>query len=529
PPLSIANKLLAEVPNGAEPEALARAARAAVLKFWRVEIAAPVKDRCANLLATGVAPVWDEQIETFVEFSATWAPLDDYETARRSAERAIAARKNLRDFAQWRQFRGGVPKSSLDGARETILRPGAERPAAMASKYRIGTGEQLDAVGLVKRAGGEPEQFVPIVNVALASWTAQASGIAPREFAKLQVACSDLQLARVSRSDLPCGGVFPFDASVLVRSRWRTVFDEQKLSGDAKSWGHDHVDPLLAKLSDPYPYVACLVADGDHMGRAIDTLTSAQAHRALSNELSGFASHAREVVEQSHRGVLVYSGGDDVLAFLPLPEALDCANDLRSAFVQAMAACGDFPTEQRPTLSVGIGVGHFMESMGDLLALGRDAEAIAKNGKGFGHDRNALAIVVDKRSGGAREWRSGWDEWGGDPVARLREDARLIDVGSLSTGKIYEIARVLARLPKPTSLPVSGWEVVLVREVHRSLSRIRGDAAIDPNQVGLALKSTGGYAALHAAVSSWVDRMLIARIFAAAEPRARAGKGEAVA
>ncbi len=33
-----------------------------------------------------------------------------------------------------------------------------------------------------------------------------------------------------------------------------------------------------------------------------------------------------------HHGALVYSGGDDVLAFLPLDTALDCAGALRASF-----------------------------------------------------------------------------------------------------------------------------------------------------------------------------------------------------
>src|SRR5690606_23681928 len=142
---------------------------------------------------------------------------------------------------------------------------------------------------------------------------------------------------------------------VLIASRWRSVFEEQGLDGDPQSWGQQHVQPLLDKLSTPYPYVACLVADGDRMGKAIDRLGSAAEHRAFSEALAGFASQARKVIERDHRGALIYAGGDDVLAFLPLPEALSCAEELRRGFTAVMdSACTSIAAEERPTLSVGL-------------------------------------------------------------------------------------------------------------------------------------------------------------------------------
>ncbi len=395
PPLNVANKLLAEVPSGVDPRELARDVREAMKRYWREEIAAPVKAKCAGLLADGIDGVWTEQIDTVVEFAASWAPLGDYADARHHIERAIAARKMLRDFVPWTQGRGSVPKSSLDGARETVLKPARARQATLVRRYRIADGEQLDAVGLVKRAGGEPDQFVPVVNVALASWVDLASRVASAELGRLRDACGATAVSRVARTDLPYVAQFPFDASVLLPSRWGSVFEEQGLDGNAESWGRQHVQPILEKVSEPYPYVACLVADGDHMGRAIDRLGSAREHRAFSEALSQFAGEARTVVERDHRGALVYAGGDDVLAFLSLPDALSCAEDLRIRFIDAMAsACHSLPAGQRPTLSVGVGVGHVMESMGDLLALGRGAEREAKRAADVARGVSGVQKVV---------------------------------------------------------------------------------------------------------------------------------------
>lgn len=518
PPLNIANKLLAEVPSGVEPERLARETQEAVMRFWRNEVAAPVKAECAGVLANGIDAVWEEQVDTFIEFSTAWAPLGDHAGARRLVEQAVAARKNLRDFSPWTKQRGNVPKSSLDGARETVLAPPERRKVDLVRKYRIADGEQLDAVGLVKRASGEPEQFVPLVNVALASWLDLASVEASADLEALKTACREVGLSRVARPDLPCANPFPFDASVLLPSRWKSVFEEQGLEGDPASWGQRNVSPLLGALSEPYPYVACLVADGDRMGRAIDRLGSADEHRAFSRGLSGFAGQARTIVEQEHRGALIYAGGDDALAFLPLPEALACAEVLRCRFSEVMASALDgISAAERPTLSIGLGVGHVMESMGDLLELGRKAERLAKR------DRNALGVVVDKRSGGRRAWSVRWDT---NPAARLREDAELLEE-RLPSRKVYEVARTLARLPEPAAGGgESSWARLLALEVRRSLSRV-GEGRVNPSDAGLFLDEGTGYAALHGRVRAWVDRMLIARTFDEAAPRVRRRGAEA--
>src|SRR5690606_36232723 len=95
PPQNIANKLLAEVPKGADPQRLAKAARKAVADHWRNEVAAPVRTKCAGLLAQNIDAVWNEQIDSFLEFAASWLPLGNYAETRRQLEQAIAGRKLL--------------------------------------------------------------------------------------------------------------------------------------------------------------------------------------------------------------------------------------------------------------------------------------------------------------------------------------------------------------------------------------------------------------------------------------------------
>jgi hypothetical protein len=160
-----------------------------------------------------------------------------------------------------------------------------------------------------------------------------------------------------------------------------------------------------------------------------------------------------------------------------------------------------------------------MESLGDLLALGRDAEAYAKRGGLARADRNALAVIVDKRSGGVRRWRARWDDWDGDPGRRLRDDAMLLGE-RFSVRKVYEVAQILARGPKPADVETSGWAEILRGEVARAFERATGgDITATPADLGLILPAEARYGLLYDVVESWINRLLIAQVFANAEPR----------
>ena len=137
-------------------------------------------------------------------------------------------------------------------------------------------------------------------------------------------------MAEIHRN-LPCGQAFPFDASIFLQNRLWPTFEEQELLESAdegtwkkavQAWGKNNVEPILERMRMPYPYVACLVADGDKMGGTIRKIAmgsnSDEAHFLFSQRLAEFPQAAREIVEK-YMSLLVYSGADDVLAFLPLP------------------------------------------------------------------------------------------------------------------------------------------------------------------------------------------------------------------
>jgi CRISPR-associated protein Cmr2 len=557
PPMNVANKLLAEVPDSVRPEQLAAEVREAVATYWRDQVAGEVKGRCRELLGGDVDAVWREQIDTLIEFYAAWSPLDErpYAEVRQVVERALGERKALRDFAPWPRQCRPVHKSSLDGARETVLRrhdsriSSKSRPANLLRMYRIDEDEELDAVGLVKRAGGDADQFTPVMNVAAASWLAFAQHQAPVEFARAKRFCEDFDRVRQSsvRGSSRCAELFGFEAGVLYPSRKRRVLRELDADARGKSpeqWWEERNEAfkaLHARVGEPCSDVACLAADGDRMGDALDRLGSADDQRAFSRRLAAFAAEARRIVEVDHLGALVYAGGDDVLAFVAPTQAVACAEALQGRFKELLAEGPWAPAgtdAKPPSLSVGVGIGHMLEGLGDLVALGRDAETLAKGAPlaAQGRDRNALAVIVQKRTGDRRAWRSQWSD---EPTPSQRLQHTIATANQLPTRKVYAIARTLARLPDPSSVFEGsdlGWARVLTREVGRALARaFAGEKPLEVADVGLSWgRATGGggagsvsYAEAHRAVREWVDLVLVARSLAGMEPRLRGPNGEA--
>ncbi|MCY0999888.1 type III-B CRISPR-associated protein Cas10/Cmr2 [Myxococcus sp. MISCRS1] len=519
------NKVLAVVKGDAAEVARAarKVARATLREQWE-----RVRERGGPLLADGADAWADEQLDTFLEFHAAWAPMEDgdYLTALEEAEAALEARRGLREFRAWTQAPpAGTHKSSLDGGRASVLK--CERPRSGEWKrLRIGEREELDALGLLKRAGGEPDQFVPVPSIGLAAWLETASKKHGSKLSALRGACADHRgFTSVYRTDLAWVNAFPFDGQLLLSERWRPYFaewseDPKAAKLEAERFADEHIRPLLAAMPvAPYPYVACLVADGDRMGELLRRLAEhggIEAHRRVSHALASFTAEARDIVQSRYRGMLVYAGGDDVLAFVCPADALQCARALAAAFSKHLAPVSGASV---PTLSVGLGIGHVMESLGQLLALGRRAEKAAKDA-----GRDALAVLVAKHAGRERLWTASWTPKGAavEPLTRLSQDMALLGGDRLPLGKVHEVETMVRRFPAETSSEEQA--AVLVAEVSRILARAEGrardsedrereDKALSLTDVGLAALAEEPpecVETVHAELLAWVDRMLVA-------------------
>jgi CRISPR-associated protein Cmr2 len=144
-------------------------------------------------------------------------------------------------------------------------------------------------------------------------------------------------------------------------------------------------------------YLAVLHMDGDQMGKQLSELKSPESHQEFSKKLDGFAKEARNIVKNhgGETGVLVYAGGDDVLALLPLQNALRCALELHDQFT-ALTGC---------KASAGIAITPANLPLDRALELSREAEETAKEQYG----RNAVVVTEAHGTGQLRDAGGKWD------------------------------------------------------------------------------------------------------------------------
>lgn len=177
------------------------------------------------------------------------------------------------------------------------------------------------------------------------------------------------------------------------RAQWRDIYNELQTAREALHALVGYSTRTLS-IAPPARYYAVLMMDGDHMGELFRGITDPTLHQTVSRRLSRFAAETvREIIEQQHPGKLIYAGGDDVLALLPLADALPVARRLQEAYHTAMA--GLVPTAPHPTASVGIALAHQQAALDHVLAEARAAEKAAKRD----FKRNAICIHALKRSG----------------------------------------------------------------------------------------------------------------------------------
>jgi CRISPR-associated protein Cmr2 len=511
---NIANILRAQV-EAPDPKAVA--ALCAKAKQKAVDRLADLCDQ-AKAEAKGLPfheDIWKVQRGDILESFAAWTEVKggDYRAASEDLGRLLAARKATRNFcpaatAPDEAPMYGIPKSSLDAARESVIalrrkerEPKRYRPPLR--KLRLGPGEELDALGVAKRLAGDPEQFTAYSRIAADPWieslSSEQQGQISAVYAPLVKPEHDLA-TRVSGNDRIYDAL-PYDAQLLYDFRLANalaaVDDDDKSALNAlklvlKSVGGQKT-PRGEPVGAPVPYAVILKADGDHMGalltRAAESADALEISREISRALHGFACLVRSIVRK-HRGHAIYSGGDDVLALVPLERAVFAADALRQEFAAAMgplaARLDPDGKKPRPTLSVGLGIGHLMEPLGRLRKRADAAEKAAK-GNDLREDRkrNALAIQLGIRSGADCPWRARWDDAAAfDALKRFIQAYQKNELPSRVAYDLREIGRRLAWLTAWAKEPVKPEEreqrqatALGMRdsEVSRMLERTRKD------------------------------------------------------
>jgi CRISPR-associated protein Cmr2 len=445
--------LVAKVPEYFNPDDIVNSVKQA----WK-GLAQAVWDHDLNGLTNRpqeTREIWDRQVKHFWEMS--WALTDDEKQSS-----LLDRRKNWRSYLPPEE--AGVKCMMMDGWQElsSIATPDAKGLALFWEPLRKKSGslksdlresEYLCAIAFIKRRfarvfhdlkdipmpdgwqlhGWKVNPAVPSVSyMAAAPWLAKVLAVAPKkELADFHNAAKVLTKNYYGEYDtrLDC-----IDKALFKRTDLKLVWDVKSLDGDvffeaALDNKNRHEDQIQAqkvkealfdlrkavnekleaneKLESVSPFYAVLMMDGDSLGAQ---MSDTDKQKAISDSLNYFTRHVHTVVEENS-GFLIYAGGDDVLALLPLEYALTCAYKLRALYLHCFNENGGYiktdgtAGKVKSTLSGAIEYAHIKMPLGKVLG---DAHHLLDDIAKDAYGRDSIAVRVWKPGGQHLQWAMPW-------------------------------------------------------------------------------------------------------------------------
>lgn len=428
---SIPNRFKAEVDDNFQPEQVVKSVRT----VWQALAEIVWKEDLEKLckLDSITREIWDRQIDHFWDIS--WA---------------FGAEANLLDRRKnWRSHpateEAGVKCMVMEGWQELsgVAAPNAAllarfwNPIRAACQSDLVGEEHLCAIAFVKRrfawhfhklqnvdmpggwrlSGWELSHGVPsVMYMATVHWL---EGIIQKEETDKLI-----RLHEAARQLLPDYGEWDTDIACISEAYqqqgrmlkrlvsldgsvfFEHILDNRKLYSEAQAKIMREALGALATQERPTPFYAILLMDGDSLGSHLGVSAK---QPLISGALERFTRGVGDMVYQ-HNGFLIYAGGDDVLAMLPLEDALDCAIALRNTYLEAFKDTG-VPS----TLSGAIEFAHVKMPLTRVL---KDAHNLLDNVAKDDRGRDAIAVRVWKPGGKALEWAMPW--------TKAMSDGRLI-------------------------------------------------------------------------------------------------------
>lgn len=343
----------------------------------------PLKDR---------AEIWDRQVDSLWETS--WVISEDH--------RALAQRKLMRVFSPSEE---PGRKCTVCGRREELGNRSLWQPLSksLEAGFLNADKERLCAVCLVKRT-------LPRVGREAFGWKVLGESfpstpdLAADPWRRRVAANGEL---REAREALATVAGKPFDQ--LEGGYFYPSYHEELVEGsDLKELGKK-LSALYSVAGAPRPTYAILVMDGDNMGARLSRLDD-EGRAKLSERILDFSLKVRAVVEKDGGASrLVYAGGEDVLALLPMDAAMGVAWRVRELYKETFEGFDEFHREKLggdSTISAGL---LYCPMTLPLRTAVREAHRLLDEDAKDGAGRNALALGVWKGSGEVLKVARKWD------------------------------------------------------------------------------------------------------------------------
>ncbi len=309
------------------------------------------------------------------------------------------------------------------------------------------------------------------------------------------------------------------------------------LSGDDKYAVNyrDSFHPAIRQAFDDKAAQHTLLKNYGEQKRAV----SPGRHMVISGALNDFSLHiVPHIVQREYLGRLIYAGGDDVLAMLPVADLLPAAARLRDAWSgtsnYAPTNENDSAHQQlrlekgyawlkgrdedrlfrmmgkKATASAGLVVAHHQTPLARVLREVRAAEKAAKDS-----GRDAFHIRILKRSGGALRLNLPWQQ-----ADVLQQLIAFLRDPTVSRRAVYNTQRWLKDLPPP-----EGDGAMLAELLDFQLARQTGSkASIEAHGVKTISQQLAEIAGEQQASKQngldWLENLLSVAEFMARETRA---------
>lgn len=485
---SLPNNFIASVPQSFDGNIVTEA----VQKAWQsLADAVWIKD---SLDEAGVSKeLWDKQITSFWEIAWVHSGSNDAGVlAQRKNWRSYMPPESLGDkctmMGEWQELSGA-----------TRPNPGQQRKfwsnikkIAGISDVEMRENERLCAIAYVKRrfvhawqeleghTGWKLPTSVPSTSyMAAVHWLEQLIAAEPSEEATLafcKKASSGERLTRIACISETLKHHGAAHLKKLADVDGRALFESDRKEDDSVNAARKAMLDTVPKLAAPLsPFYAILLMDGDNLGKTKEALGDATK---LSEALALFTKEVPDIVKRNN-GFLIYAGGDDVLAILPLEDAMDCALECRNAYMEIFrdknveAGCY--------SISAAIEYAHMKLPLTMIL---KDAhkllDDVAKDRTG----RDALACRVWKPGGVQQTWAMPWDRAVKGDVVVLDELAKKLGEDEAGepgyAGKLlFNIRKTLEMIQGASQITNEAVQKMLVADYVSSglLDGIKGRAA----------------------------------------------------
>ncbi|QTA80247.1 Putative CRISPR-associated endonuclease Cmr2 [Desulfonema limicola] len=405
--LIVANKIFAELETENSPAYVIEKAKIAWV-LHRKEFAAKTLEKIKKIKKIKInQDLFNKQIEDSGEFFGAWVKLtDDYKSSKVKLEKLLAGRKNTREFYAPAWDGTGIPKNSLDGIREAVTGDNQEEIIGLIKKN-----EKLDTLGLIKRCypltRPNKKLFDDLSKVAIQPWLKGVSlnhyDILVKKFISNFIE-EPLDQDKINQ-------INPVDYADKFYLENKELIKVKNAYSDYKT--------LSKIIGIPNKYACIIVGDGDNMGKTLDMIISSEGHQTFTRLLGMFAQDIEKTISDLD-GSLIYAGGDDVMAYVPLDSMIECADIVRKKFAETMKKIFDelSLTGKQPTFSIGAAIVHHSMPLDQALNTARKAEQTAKKYVSSKKEKkNALAVIQKKRGGSelvvCDNWEKSQDEKAG--------------------------------------------------------------------------------------------------------------------